>query len=204
MGNQPRASLPAAAVSASICSTHILLGGVGGVTGLSSAWSVPDQQCPGISEATPAGCIDLAASPSGTSLSFTCCVCPACVPKTTVPLFHCPTVPQQAQREQKCVSFSATQHFIFNYLLQGFGVMDQSWSCRVWGKTSSRVQRDWYSPALLWLNQLKLLHPRAVGRDCRWWRGTIPVTTNKLWSLLSAHVHLTRPLCSLPAVRGKF
>lgn len=37
--------------------------------------------------------------------------------------------------------------------------------------TSNWVQRDWYRPALLWLNQLKLLHPRAVGNDCRWWRG---------------------------------
>lgn len=37
--------------------------------------------------------------------------------------------------------------------------------------TSNRVQRDWYSPALLWLKQLKLLHPRAVGSNCRWWRG---------------------------------
>lgn len=35
--------------------------------------------------------------------------------------------------------------------------------------TCKRVQRDWYRPALLWLNQLKLLYPRAVGRDCRWW-----------------------------------
>lgn len=126
VGNQPRASLPAGAVSASICSTHLLLGRVGAVTGLSSALSMQDQQCPGISEAAPHGCIDLAASPPGTTLSFTSCVCSVCGQKAAVPLSH-----SRDQREQKCISFSATQHFIFNHPLQGFGVMDQAWSCWV-------------------------------------------------------------------------